>query len=276
MKDLHGRSFFRRATMKTEVHSMKLPDDQLQAARYYEGDVDGDDSFWGDPKAYVTLNSLFYEGIGTERRRAAEGKMLNPALLDDPERLYQICRSLLNACRAADLHQERKTYRVERYADYLEMEKASAILSFTSTSAGGFLREYGDRSGIALMEFIIPPGIPCLPYAEVLDEDYLKTEEHEILLPPGLSADFTRLSLSGDDLEIYDAEGNPPLIKCRAVLTGIIKTPLSAPPVPEGTEAGKRVYDALMNETEPDPEDVALYTAWKRYFRARVLSSFFY
>ncbi|MBO4919619.1 MAG: hypothetical protein J5365_05625 [Erysipelotrichaceae bacterium] len=45
---------------------------QLKAIRYYEGDVSGDDPFWSDPKAYVTLNSLFFEGIEAERRRARE------------------------------------------------------------------------------------------------------------------------------------------------------------------------------------------------------------
>ena len=66
---------------------MELRDAQLRAVKWYIGDVEGDDPFWGDPKAYVTLNSLFFPGTATEEARAAEGKPLNPEILRDEERL---------------------------------------------------------------------------------------------------------------------------------------------------------------------------------------------
>ena len=250
---------------------MKLNKAQLEAVRYYEGDVSGDDPFWGDPKAYVTLNSLFYEGIGTERRRAAEGKYLNPAVIEDPERLVRILADLLSAFRCADLSRERKTYRVERYADFLEMKQAGRTVSFTSTSSGGFLKAYGDRIGIALMEFTIPAGVPCLPFAEVLGGGYLKTEEQEILLPPGLTASFEEVPVNAEERLITDAEGNPPLLKCRAVPGAFIRAADPGGFDPQGPFAGKQVYEALDRGQEPDAEAVRIYTAWKKQVRDHLL-----
>ena len=256
---------------------MKLTMAQMTAVRYYEGDVTGEDPFWGDPKAYVTLNSLFYNGIGTERRRAAEGKKLNPAVIADPLRLYTLCRDLLSAFLAADLSQERITSRVERYADYMEMKQAGGTLSFTSTSSGGFLKAYGDRIGIALMKFHIPAGTPCLPFAEVLQEGYLKTEEQEILLPPGLALAFRETALTGRDLEITDARGAKPLVRCEAYVQGYLPGPQGMPFDPynlAGPEAGLRVYLALNEQREPAEADRRIYTEWKRGFRAAVLADF--
>ena len=41
--------------------------EQQKALLYYEGDVQGSDPFWGDKKAYTTLNSLLFPGFANER-----------------------------------------------------------------------------------------------------------------------------------------------------------------------------------------------------------------
>ena len=74
-----------------------LTDRQLRAVRYYIGDVSGIDPFWGDGKAYVALNALFFPGIETEKNRAKEGKYLNPAILEDTDRLTELLSDLLSA-----------------------------------------------------------------------------------------------------------------------------------------------------------------------------------
>lgn len=264
---------------------MGLTPGQLEAVRYYEGDVEGDDPFWGDGKAYVTLNSLFYDGIDTEQRRAAEGKRLNPAIVANPARAFNLCVSLISACRVTDLSQPRTAYRVERYADYLDMREAGRTISFTSTSAGGFLPAYGDRIGIALLTFLIPAGVPCLPYAELLHDDYAKGNEQEIMLPPGLALTFEEKPLRPEELGITDAQGNPPIVKCVVevgdppLLSAGAEThsaDLDAAPdtlESEGVAAAARVYDALNNGQEPDPEDIASYCAWKHAFKASVLAT---
>lgn len=264
---------------------MELTPGQLEAVRYYEGDVEGDDPFWGDGKAYVTLNSLFYDGIGTERRRAAEGRRLNPTIVADPARIFDLCVSLISACRAADLSQPRTAYRVERYADYLDMREAGRTISFTSTSTGGFLPAYGDRIGIALLTFLIPAGVPCLPYAELLHDDYAKGNEQEIMLPPGLALTFEETPLRPEEFGIADAQGNPPIVKCvvrveaRPLLSGGTEThsvdsgTASGVLESEGIAAATRVYDALNSGKEPAPEDITSYCTWKQAFKANVLAT---
>ena len=46
-----------------------MTEEMLQAIRYYEGDVSGNDPFWGDPKAYCTINSLLFSGVENEIAR---------------------------------------------------------------------------------------------------------------------------------------------------------------------------------------------------------------
>ena len=263
---------------------MTLTAAQLTAVKYYEGDVSGDDPFWGDAKAYVTLNSLFYPGIDTERRRAAEGKRLNPAIVADPQRLVDLCVNLLSACSATDLSHPRVSYRVERHADYLDMRKAGQTISFTSTSTAGFLPAYGDRIGIALLEFRIPANVPCLPFGEVLQGDYAKSNEQEIMLPPGLTLTFEDAPIKPEELAIVDAQSNPPIVKCRVLVEKpespakasqpiSPEEPMDAALSPDGPRATERVYEALNTGDEPSAEDVECYCAWKRSFAARVIST---
>lgn len=245
----------------------------LKAIRYYEGDVSGQDPFWSDPKAYVTLNSLFFDGIEAERRRAREKKYLNPEIIKDPVRLFSLLKDLLSAFEASGT--ERITCRVERYEDYLEMKEKGMTVSFTSTSLDGFLKEYSDRIGIALMIFHIPSKAPVLAFSEVLKEGYLKAQENEILLPPGLSVELREIPLDEEDLEIKDALNNPPIVKCEAYVTGnygfnhdesfMIEDK-------EGSKSGMRVYEALNQGKEPEQADIENYTEWKKAFIKKVLS----
>ncbi|MBQ1534778.1 MAG: hypothetical protein IIZ64_08200 [Erysipelotrichaceae bacterium] len=250
-----------------------MNDRQLQAIRFYEGDVYGEDPFWSDPKAYVTLNSLFFEGVEAERRRAREKKYLNPEIIKDPVRLFTVLKDLLSAFRPSD--KERITYRVERYDDYLEMKQKGRTVSFTSTSLDGFLKEYGDRIGIALMIFHIPENAPVLAFSEVLKEGYLKAQENEILLPPGLSLEPREIPLNEEDLEIKDALGNPPIVKCEAFIKERNtdgNRDLSCPVCDtKGPESGTRVYEALNGGKEADPEDIKVYTEWKKSFIEKLL-----
>lgn len=242
-----------------------LTDAEQKAVCYYIGDTEGNDPFWGDPKAYVVLNALFYPGIRSEQDRAAEGKRLNPAILDDPERLHGVLSGLLSACRKCALPEERHSFRVERWSDYQEIRQAGACISFTSTSTAGFLGAYADRIGIALMDFTLPAGTPCIPMADVLPQ-YAKADEAEILLPPHLGLSVRELGVPERYLGITDATGKPPVVYAEA----ICRPSAMQPPVAGGQisacQAGKRVYTALMDGIQPAPEDIALYTAWKQAF----------
>ncbi|MDE6538828.1 MAG: hypothetical protein K2K66_01435, partial [Ruminococcus sp.] len=116
--------------------------------KYYIGDVSGNDGFWSEPKAYLVLNSLLYDGIETEISRTKEGKFLNPAVLDDVDRLLDFYDNMFSAFRKCHAESDMITYRVERYSDFLPIINKKYTVSFTSTSTGGFLDTYRDRKGI--------------------------------------------------------------------------------------------------------------------------------
>lgn len=236
---------------------------EISALRYYIGDVTGSDAFYGDPKAYVTLNSLFFPEIATERARAAEGKFLNTAMISDTERLLGFFAELFSAFRKRRAETDQHTFRVERYSDYCLANERGATVSLTSTSKAGFLREYRDRLGIALMKFCISAGTPCIDVAAELD-CYAKSEEAEILLPPFVELNISKIHITGDELGVLDSAGEPPRVSSSIITGGIVPCEEEAAELPyAGSAAGQRVFTCLNAGTEPEKSDIELYTAWK-------------
>lgn len=236
---------------------------QLRAVRWYIGDVEGDDPFWGDPKAYVTLNSLFFPGISAEQARVREGKRLNPAILSDETRLLETMQDLLSAF--YPLEQGLRTYRIERYCDFLQMREYGRTLSFTSTSTAGFLPAYRDREGITLMRLELVPGTLCLPMAQVLPH-YAKADEAEVLLPPGTRLFLRELPRTPDELRILDANGDPPVMSVLARTEGLAE-PEDLPHMPLD-RMGVRVLTALSTGKIPEEGDLIRYQQWKHAFAA--------
>ncbi len=241
----------------------KLTNDEKNALRFYIGDVSGYDKFYGDPKAYVTLNSLFFPNIYTEKARADEGKFLNQAIIADIPRLFDFFRSLFSAFSKNLINKAIDVYRVERMSDFLLCRQNSATISLTSTSTSGFLNSYRDRRGIALLKFKLPVGINCIDIAKTLDK-YSKPEEAEILLPPFMSVNIKEKKLSESELKITDIDNMPPEILCEIKPVGISVCDVKIPRLPIGGElAGQRIYAALNSHTIPIEEDIALYSEWK-------------
>jgi len=246
-----------------------LSEREKAALRYYIGDVSGSDPFWSDPKAYVVLNALFFPGIATERARAAEGKRLNPAILDDTDRLTELFSTLFSAFRHSAAETERHSFRVERESDFQLCQAAGAALSFTSTSKAGFLSEYRDRLGIALMRFTLPVGTLCIDVAEALDF-YAKPEEAEILIPPFSELSITALPLTDSEKLILDSAGAPPVRSCEVKVGGIRRAGETVKLPDGGAKAGQRVFAAFNVGKEPAKEDTVLFSEWKRAYTIRL------
>jgi len=252
-----------------------LTDMEYKAVRFYIGDTAGmeQDGFWNDPKAYVVLNSLFYPGIATEQARAAEGKRLNPEIIADSRRLELFYQALFSAFRKCRAERPLISYRVERFADYQVMEQNQKTISFTSTSANGFLKAYQDRIGIALLKFRIPAKTPCLIMHEILP-DYAKQEEAEILLPPGLTLQIAKKQITEQEMQICDAAGQPPQISCcvSVQLPEIRKKDDFSELHENGNIAGIRIFQKLQSGVFPDEQDISCYSAWKQSLTARMIS----
>ena len=252
--------------------------EQQKALLYYEGDVQGSDPFWGDKKAYTTLNSLLFPGFANEKARSLEGKKLNPEALRDISRLLSLYKNLLAAFRVNPATEPVITWRVERFSDYRKLKEAGRTISFTSTSTAGFLSAYQDKKGLALMEFRIPAGVPRLNLAKALPE-YKKADEAEILLPPWLGLTFEEQPLNRKEESILDADGKPPAVK--AVVTPRLPWPVKPGEDDaasgwlkledgEGTQAGMRLYEALNKGLPASEADVACFTAWKNALQERL------
>lgn len=238
------------------------------ALRYYIGDVSGNNPFYGDPKAYVLLNSLFYPNIISETARAFEGKYLNPAIIADTSRLMGFFESLFSAFGKADLSISQTTFRVERFSDFEISRKFGMTVSMTSTSIAGFLNSYRDRQGIALMKFELPENGHFINVAEMLGY-YAKPEEAEILIPPFMELEFEQLQLTEKEKLITDCNGNAPIISVKTKINKLAVLESSnekISPCPEGI----RVCEALNAKKQPDAEDIQIYSEWKKILCKRL------
>lgn len=243
-----------------------LNNEEKSVLKYYTGDVSGNNTFWSEPKAYLVLNSLFYDGIYTEKARVSEGKFLNPVILSDVDRLLYFYDNIFSAFGKCRAENNIVTYRVERFSDYTSIKRSEKTVSFTSTSTAGFLKEYRDRKGIALMKFSIPVGTSCISMAEVLDF-YTKSEEAEILLPPFMNLNITEVPVIDSEKSITDADGNPPVVSCIAECGKFCISERKENISDGGAKAGQRIYTALNNGENPSDEDIKLYCEWKSLFR---------
>ena len=237
--------------------------------RFYEGDVEGEDPFWSDPKAYLTINSLFFKGIENEVCRTDENKRLNPFFLEDPERLMDVCVTLFEIAQKNQAEKNVSAYRVERYNDYLAMKHAGKTISFTSTSTAEFLNDYRDKRGLALLRIEIEEGTPCIDMGALLSS-YLKQNESEILLIPDTTVEIEELEVTEEYKKITDMDNAPPkvyaLIKVRKGSDSREEVLFDKALYEQGAESGKRVYEALNQHDYPEEEDIQKYSLFKEMF----------
>lgn len=252
----------------------KLNADELRALKFYEGDIpakDAQDPFWGDARAYVTLNALLYDDLATEYTRIREGKQLNPAMLSDLPRLLGIYRALLSAMQKGRLSRPRTGYRVERAADFAVCLKHAATCAFTSTALDGFLPAYGDKQGLVLLTCHVPEHTPCAILSELLDS-YLKSGENEMLLPPFLRFRAEPRTLTAADLRITDLNGEPPqaAYDLRFEPDQKLQFCENLAALSEIAGAAARLYTQMQQgtpESALDPDDRAAYLRFKQALR---------
>lgn len=246
-----------------------LTEKEIEALKFYIGDVDSDNSFYGDKKAYIVLNSLFFPGIHSEKMRAAEGKYLNSAVIADVPRLLSFFNCIFSAFGKSLLKETCTAYRVERMADFEICRSLGRTVSLTSTSTAGFLDAYRDRRGIALMKFNLSEGCNFINVAETLDY-YAKPEEAEILLPPFMNLDIRDIKLTDEQYSITDCDGNPPVISAEVNIGGVCSDVNDENIHISDCNAGMRVYEALNNGGIPDEEDISEYSQWKKAFQRKL------
>ncbi len=248
---------------------MILTNEEIRAICYYEGDVEeSDDPFWSDRKAYVTLNAILFDGLDTEVARSNEGRFLNPAFLEDDERLLNVYKNLLSVFHKSFSEKEQTVYRVERLADMESFMQKGMWTSFISTSKAGFLKSYQDKKDLVLMKIKLKKGTPCADFGKLLHH-YLKEEEAEILLPPFLPIQVQDRVPSKEEMEIRDGYGNPPAL----FLDIDVEDKYSKITYDEyeiDREKCKRLYDCLNCHKPILEKDIEEYIHFKHNIQKRV------
>lgn len=176
---------------------------EIDSLRFYEGDtrmrdtngylkaIKSSDEFWGDQRAYRTLNALLFPGIYNEKERIKEeGNKLNPIVVENIEDSINIyCNIYTVMLKSASKNEAVTTKRVERLESIKNLMSGETV-SFTSTSKGIYDSQFADKNGIALLEFRIPKNFPYVDLGKVLEDEYEHKGEKEVLLPP-----FTTISI---------------------------------------------------------------------------------
>ncbi len=182
--------------------------------KMYEGQL----PFYSDYKAYVTWNAVFFDGLENEELKILENKKFNTDMIAHCTELIHACKVLFHACTPCTTPMI--TTRVERLYDFQQMQKAGRTIAFTSTSKNSFLKQYQDKEGIVLLECHLPKGTRCADFAHIL-QDYQKTDEAEVLLPPYTKLDISDLPLSHEEMRILDKSGHSPFGKYCLKVQGI-------------------------------------------------------
>lgn len=239
---------------------------ELDDLKFYSGDVrneNPEDEIFSDPKAYVTLNALMFPGITTEQARAQEGRKLNPAFLKDLKKTASIIQNILSCMKP--LESETVVYRVERMADYAVFRECSYMPSFISCSDTGFLSSYTDKYDLVFMEVHVHEGTLCVHLEDVLEE-YMKKEEHELLLAPYCAVELKEMPLPEQYSDVRDGKGNPVrAYVCVDVYEAVPLMVETGENVNEGTvRACVSLYECLNRGMHCSDSDIASYMKLKR------------
>lgn len=248
---------------------------EIHALQYYEGVLTKTDTnpFWCDSKAYVTFNSLFFDGLETETARSCENRRLNPAVAGDTKNVLELTRNLIQACWKYP-HGTQHVFRVERLVDYRKFQEAGVFTSFISTSRNGYLPSYEDKYDLVLMDIEISSRAVCIDLAEMLPSNE-KTSEGEVLIAPYASIELQEEKLPMSLSKITDGNGNPPAVYCHVKVGPCTLKPSEIDDEAFSEEkicAVQNVYAALNMHASPNIEDVAQYLQYKQAIRQKVLS----
>ncbi len=245
----------------------------IEAIQFYEGDVkDTNDFLYCDSKAYVTFNAMFFEGIENEQIKRQENKHLNPQFLTRHEEIYGdhgMCHALFTQMQQELPHPCYQTTRVERLSDFLEIQKYGRTIAFTSTSLSPFLKEYGDKKGIVLLDFEIPEAIPCINFANALPH-YEKTQEAEVLLPPFITLQIEEVPLLQEETLILDQDKKSPVAKYKIKCTGIDEKVIASQPITdEMIQDSVLLYQEIDDCTMPTEKYIQSYLRFKRAIQSK-------
>lgn len=274
-----------------------LTDKEINAIRFYEGDIrkrgengqilenEKEQGFYGTPSAYRTINCLMFEGTCNEEERIKEksGKLV-PELFGEIDKVIEVYCDILRAmCKMGSETADGKkklVYRTERGVSVEELKKGYTV-SFTSTSKEDkpedFLKK---KTGLTLLNFVIPPGIPYLDFQKVLGKEYQFEDQKEILLPPFLEIELEELELTEAEKEYRDADNQPPQAKYLVLVKGVreqnpqAETKIRKPLTAERNQKSAELLGKMVKKEPLTQDEKEEYCLWKKDVRAVIWNEF--
>ena len=200
--------------------------EEIRSIKFYQSDIESIkydgllNNFYNTPKAYLTLNSLLYDGIGSEITRVQkENHKLSPHLLYHIEEILNIYKNLFSAMKKSYMQRDNSTmdelftYRLER-SHALESLKQGYTISFTSTSKVEDMdvEYFKKKEGLLILQYRIPNHIPYIDVNEVLGNNKYYCQQ-EVLLPPFLKTCMIEKELTEKEMGYCDINHRPPIGK---------------------------------------------------------------
>lgn len=212
---------------------------QRNSLRFYQGSIDEYEittekerqkytsSFYTTKGAYNVLNMLLCPGMSSEYARIVEEKKnISIMIVQQVEEIFQIYKDIFEIM-CEDWRNGRNSqyvYRIDRMQSR-EMLEAGYTFGFTSCSlneeSGVKDEQLRKKSGLLLLEWMIPAGTPYVLINEILGSNRF-AYQNELLLPPFVSFKKKKeLPFTKKELEYRDANGKPPKAKYCLEITGM-------------------------------------------------------
>lgn len=171
-----------------------ITEDEITSLCLYEGSGGNGNSnpFYKYHNAYQTLNLIMMDGLDGEQARICEEHQ-NPIgiYIKQWKKTLEVMTDIFTAqCKFMEYWYKEKggqpaIYRVDRAVNFHMMQEQNRTFALTSTSKKGYLEHIEqNKKNVILEEIVLIKNVPFVDYAELLQEQYVYSEEEEVLLPP--------------------------------------------------------------------------------------------
>ena len=168
-----------------------ITNEELLDLCFYQGIPDGSrpGRFFRRANAYQTFNLLMMDGLEGERIRiGCEHQLPDSIYIRNWEQTVKVfCNVFTAQCRYWAKHKTvlEPLHRMDRRINAGQMIRKGTTIAFTSTTKAEILEEFlKDKKNPLIEKLTFTEPVPAFDYQEVLKDDYVFTDEEEVLLPP--------------------------------------------------------------------------------------------
>ncbi len=175
-----------------------IRDHEVDALLLYEGaGVPGKyGHFYGSPDAYQTLNLLLMPGLeGEQVRVCQEGQRPDSIYIREWKMTLEVLTDIFTAQCKFSRWKGRPTvplYRGDRGVNFRLMESVGGTFAMTSSSTEGYQEKFlARKADPSVLEISLGEKVPYFDYLAFFADQYIFSEEKEVLLPPFMDMTFS-------------------------------------------------------------------------------------